>query len=210
MTPLAKYIILSTRHGRMPVVFGAAMQHADAARSMAPFGETVGAGFVSLANGKITASGVSEGLFMGATASDQVLLEALLQGGEADKPALPAKDVIPPTVAIVPPADVKGGWISQFTVTYSDPSGIDPFTPGVNDLVVRGPGGKVYAAALAGLQKHPDGNITATYAMAAPGGAWDKPDNGLYTVALQANQVADKAGNFALERVLGTFRVEAK
>ena len=36
---------------------------------------------------------------------------------------------------------------------------------------------------------------TATYTVAAPGGTWDAADNGSYTVALDANEVFDVAGN---------------
>jgi hypothetical protein len=48
---------------------------------------------------------------------------------------------------------------------------------------------------------------TATYQISAPGRAWDNADNGIYTVALQANQVGDTAGNPVAAGALGTFSV---
>lgn len=41
-----------------------------------------------------------------------------------------------------------------------------------------------------------------------PGGSWDVSDNGAYTLALVAGQVAATAGNAAAAATLGTFRVD--
>ncbi len=48
---------------------------------------------------------------------------------------------------------------------------------------------------------------TATYQISAPGGTWDAADNGDYTVAIAADQVADTVGNSMAAGTLGSFRV---
>jgi len=48
--------------------------------------------------------------------------------------------------------------------------------------------------------------IQAKYRIAAPGGTgWSASFNGTYQVRLQSKQIADKLGNFATARVLGTI-----
>jgi hypothetical protein len=43
--------------------------------------------------------------------------------------------------------------------------------------------------------------------MTAPGGAWDTLDNGTYTIAVEANQAFDTAGNPVGATSLGSFLV---
>ncbi len=71
-----------------------------------------------------------------------------------------------------------------------------------------GPGGFSQLATLVGVDPATDGTPrTATYQITPPGGAWDSADGGTYTVALEANQVRDTAGNAAAATTLGTFTV---
>src|SRR5262249_53807144 len=50
--------------------------------------------------------------------------------------------------------------------------------------------------------------VIASYSIAAPGGDWDASDGGQYVFALQANEVADAAGNMATASTLGHFAAE--
>src|SRR5205823_5885352 len=48
----------------------------------------------------------------------------------------------------------------------------------------------------------------ATYTFTPPGGSWDGPDSGTYTVSIAANQVFDTDGpNAVAAGTLGTFAV---
>src|SRR5262249_34003873 len=47
----------------------------------------------------------------------------------------------------------------------------------------------------------------ATYSITPPGGSWDQPDNGLYSVVMQPNQVSDTSSNFITTDLIGQFTV---
>ena len=51
---------------------------------------------------------------------------------------------------------------------------------------------------------------TATYQITAPGGAWDTADSGTYTIAVEANQIFDNAGNSVDATSVGSFLVSLK
>ena len=96
----------------------------------------------------------------------------------------------------------------SFTVVFSD--NLILFTPSLDasDIRVTGPGGFDQLAALVDATPSTNGTPrTATYQISAPGGSWDADDNGTYTLALEANQVRDIAGNFVAANTLGTFNV---
>ncbi len=78
-----------------------------------------------------------------------------------------------------------------FTVQYTDGggAGLDPATLGTDDVVVTGPAGALVVAG------HSVANGTVTYTAAAPGGAWDAPELGDYTIAIAGGAVRDRAGN---------------
>jgi uncharacterized repeat protein (TIGR01451 family) len=100
------------------------------------------------------------------------------------------------------------GATHSFTIVFSDNLAIDIASLDGNDIQVTGPGGFNQLAAL--ISANPAGNgtpRTATYSITAPGGSWDSADNGTYTLALEANQVRDTAGNPAAGQVLGRFSV---
>jgi hypothetical protein len=101
-----------------------------------------------------------------------------------------------------------GGTTYQFTVDFSDNLAIDSTRLDGSDIRVTGPGGFNQLATLVGVA--PSGNgtpRTATCQITAPGGAWDTLDNGIYTIAVEANQVFDTAGNPASATSLGSFLV---
>lgn len=116
----------------------------------------------------------------------------------------------PPGAALTAP-DVAafGGTTHSFTVTYTDDAAVAVASIGPEDVTVTGPGGAVLPvvgppAADSTTSASP---LAVTYTVAAPGGAWDPSDAGAYTVALNADQVADALGNAAAPATLGTFKV---
>lgn len=103
---------------------------------------------------------------------------------------------------------VAGSSEYTFSVTYSDDSAIDLSTIDSTDVRVTGPNGFDAIATLVNSSTSSDAaTITATYIIAAPGGSWDGPDNGTYTVRMEPNQVSDRDGNFVAAVPLGLFSV---
>ena len=101
--------------------------------------------------------------------------------------------------------DVTAGWgYHWFKVTYADDVAVDGASINGTDVSVTGPNGYAQTGVLSSLQKD-GGTATATYRVAAPGGAWDAADNGTYTVSMRANEVRDKAGAYVAAGTLGTF-----
>jgi hypothetical protein len=77
-----------------------------------------------------------------------------------------------------------------------------------SDVRVTGPAGFSQLATLVSVNPATDGTPrTVTYQITPRGGAWDSADGGSYTVALEANQVHDTAGNPVAAAALGTFQV---
>jgi hypothetical protein len=101
-----------------------------------------------------------------------------------------------------------GGTTHSFTLVFSDNLAIDAASFDNTDIRVTGPGGFSQLATLVGYSPRGNGTPrTATYQIGAPGGTWDRTDNGTYNLALEASQVRDTAGNAAAARPLGTFVV---
>ena len=86
----------------------------------------------------------------------------------------------------------------SFDVAYADAAGLDTASFDSDDIRVLGPDGFDVAASLVGTSDN-----TATYSIDLSGGA----ALGSYSIALQAQQVADINGNFASAAVLGDFSV---
>jgi hypothetical protein len=120
--------------------------------------------------------------------------------------ALPPDTVAPSEAATSLPAVTPGATYYYFKVTYSDDRALDLLSIDGSDVVVTGPNGFSQIAFVANLPA--DGDPTqrgATYRITAPGGKWDAADAGTYTVALQANQVRDLAGNYCPSATVGSF-----
>jgi hypothetical protein len=119
-------------------------------------------------------------------------------------------DLSPPTAAANAPSigDESVGLTSySFTVTFSDNSAIDATTLGNNDLTVTDPNGYQHLVTLVSTNGS-GGLVTATYAVAAPGGGWSSAADGSYLIGVRPNQVADTFGNFLSSGPLATFYVE--
>ncbi len=114
-----------------------------------------------------------------------------------------------PTAALTA-ADVTPASDSSytFTVTYSDNLALLVSQLDDNDIRVTGPNGFDQPATFVSVDATDNGTPrTATYQISAPGGTWDAADNGDYTVAIAADQVADTVGNSMAAGTLGSFRV---
>ena len=115
-------------------------------------------------------------------------------------------DTAPPLVSYGGQSPTAGASTMDFTVTYTDTlSGLNASTFDGSDITVTGNG---YTANASFVSATPSGNgspRTVTYRITAPGGAWNLSDNGTYTVAQNANQVKDVAGNARAAGTIGTF-----
>ncbi|MCT7956022.1 DUF4347 domain-containing protein [Laspinema palackyanum] len=113
----------------------------------------------------------------------------------------------PTATATVNNITTAGGTSTQFTVTYSDQTGLDLSSLGNSNLRVTGAGGFNQLATF--VNSTVSGNITkATYTIAPPGGSWDKADNGSYAIALEPSGVKDPANNLIAATTLGSFTVD--
>ena len=116
---------------------------------------------------------------------------------------------------ISPMAALKAANVSKtsskayaFTVTYTDNIAVKVSTIGSQNILVTGPGGFSQQAKLQSVNsKTNKGVVKATYQITPPGGSWNAAANGVYTIALEANQVADAVGNVMAAQTLGTFSV---
>jgi hypothetical protein len=115
---------------------------------------------------------------------------------------------VPTAGSLVTPAVAQGGTTYNFTLVLNDNLAIDIGSLDGSDVRVTGPAGFSQLATLVSVNPATDGTPrTVTYQITPPGGAWDAADGGTYTVALQANQVRDTAGNAVAAATLGTFQV---
>jgi uncharacterized delta-60 repeat protein len=115
-----------------------------------------------------------------------------------------------PTATLQPVGAVTAGSVSHtFTITYADADGaVDVSTIGPADVTVVRAGGTQLSVTAALPDVNANGTPrSVTYTVQGPGGSWNAADNGTYTIALAANQVADADGVFAAAGSLGTFTV---
>ena len=112
----------------------------------------------------------------------------------------------PPTATPILTDVTAPGTHHWFKVAYTDDTAVQYQTIGSGDVLVTGPGGYSQQGVLSNLT-FSSGTWTATYRIPAPGGSWDAPDNGTYTVSMRPNEVSDTAGAFVQAGVLGTFAV---
>ncbi|MCT7960571.1 DUF4347 domain-containing protein [Laspinema sp. D1] len=113
----------------------------------------------------------------------------------------------PTATATVNDITTAGGTSTQFTVTYSDGTAIDRSSLGNSNLRVTGAGGFSQLATLINYTGS-ETITTATYAIAPPGGSWDKADNGTYAIAVEPSGVKDTANNLVAATTLGSFTVD--
>lgn len=117
---------------------------------------------------------------------------------------------LPQAALKAPDVTTAGATSYTFTVTYSDDVAIKAASVVGNNAAVRvtGPSGFDAPASYVSIDNNTDGTPrTVTYSVTPPGGSWDGPDPGLYTVSVVGNQVSDTASNFIPNATIGTFGV---
>ncbi len=93
-----------------------------------------------------------------------------------------------------------------FTVTYSDPAGINVSTLGHNELQVTGPNSYSKFATLVGETPPTNSTqVTATYTIPAPGGSWTTSSGGTYSITSVGAVVQDTYGNAMPAGLLASF-----
>ena len=98
----------------------------------------------------------------------------------------------------------------RFRVEYESTSGVDAASLGDDDLLVTGPNGYNQFAELVSAKRGRRGTVvTGTYQAPAPGGRFDRGDNGLYSVLLRGGAVRDLAGVTSTGGLLDQFLVSA-
>ncbi len=127
--------------------------------------------------------------------------------GNQTGPVYTIDKAAPQANTLVAASLTSGGTTHSFTVAFSDNQALDVSSLDGGDIRVTGPGGFSQLATFVSVTPASGTSRTATYRISAPGGAWDSADNGVYTVALQASQVRDAAGNPVAAKTLGTFSV---
>ncbi len=122
--------------------------------------------------------------------------------------AIPVPDTVPPS-ATIQAADVTspGGKSETLTVTYNDNVGIQSASISAANITVTGPSGAALPITLANVSGSGQ-SVVATYAAAAPGGAWSASANGTYTVTVLAGSVTDTSNN-PVAATSTTFNVSA-
>ncbi len=125
-----------------------------------------------------------------------------------------AADFTPPTATAQAPdltdtTATPGSY--QFSVTYSDASGIDASSLNSNELLVTSPAGYSSYATLvgttAGTAANGQPSLVATYTIPAPNGVWTSDANGAYTISLAAGAINDRLGNSVAYGPIATFNV---
>ncbi|WP_088889400.1 hypothetical protein [Leptolyngbya ohadii] len=116
-------------------------------------------------------------------------------------------DTIAPTAILdARNASTVGGTTYNFTVTYSDDTAADLIKVANSNVFVTGPNDFRGQANRLAVNSNSNGtSYTVTYEMVAPGGTWTSLDNGIYSIALEANQVKNLNNSAATTHTLGTF-----
>ncbi len=99
------------------------------------------------------------------------------------------------------------GTETQIIVRYIDNRAINVRTIDHKDFVITGPNGFRKTAKVLRINGNSD-DVRVLYSFGAPGGHWNRADEGLYIIRLQERQIKDVVGNFAPPEELGRFRVQ--
>jgi len=102
---------------------------------------------------------------------------------------------------------VNGATTMKFPVTYTDNLLVSCGYIDSGDILVTGPKGFSQLASVVSAQGRDVKSLTVVYRVPAPGGTWDKADNGTYSFWLQGNQISDRQGNAAARKQLGSQKV---
>jgi hypothetical protein len=111
----------------------------------------------------------------------------------------------PPTSQITGVSVVAGGADMRVTVRYTDNAAIKLASLDSGDVELRRAGGSVTSATLVSRTLNSTTTATGVYRFAAPGGAWDSSDNGVYSVWVRPLQVEDMDGSYAPTQMLRAY-----
>ncbi|MBX7105148.1 MAG: hypothetical protein K1X57_13790, partial [Gemmataceae bacterium] len=132
--------------------------------------------------------------------------------GKVDIGAVEVDPNIPSAVLTspLPQVTTSGQTPYVISVTFADNVAMNAATIFNNNNVIRvtGPNGFNSLATFVSIDNNTNGSPrVATYSINAPGGSWDVSENGIYSVTIEPNQVADTSGNFVEAHKLGQFQV---
>lgn len=137
----------------------------------------------------------------------RVTVTAVAPAPEPDRPIGPGSPLAPQFVGR---DTITRGKSVRFRVMYESASGIDLSSLGDDDLLVTGPNGYNLFAELVSSKRSRRGTVaTGTYQVPAPGGKFDRGDNGLYSILLRAGAVSDLGGVTTADGLLDQFLVSA-
>jgi Ca2+-binding RTX toxin-like protein len=164
---------------------------------------------------QVTLNGSGEGILnITVPATNPIYLAATIDSpagpGRVSSALVVAKDSSAPVDTTAPAAsgganDLTSGAASHVaTITYSDSSGVDGSTIGVDDITVSGTTPITVTAVTQTAGS--DGSIVASYTLSSSGG-FTAADNGSYTIALTQGAVSDTKGNLIAAQALDTFAV---
>ena len=148
-----------------------------------------------------TGAAISKLSWSSASQAKQIIPQSQLYGPNL---TLPSANLLPTNSTVT-----NGSSNYQFSVVYSDNTGIDQSTIDNQDILVSGPDKFSQFAKLVNISRNPDSRIlTATYSILAPGGIWNANIVGNFEITLQGNQVSDIDNNFIDSSTLGSFQVD--
>jgi parallel beta-helix repeat protein len=131
-----------------------------------------------------------------------------VQGSAADVGAFEKPVNAPSASGSFANVTTPGATSYTFTVTYSDATAINVGTLDNNDIRVTGPNTFNQLATFISVDNNTNGTPrTATYRITPPGGSWDSPDSGTYTVSVEPNQVANTNAVTVPAAAIGIFTV---
>ena len=137
----------------------------------------------------------------------RVTVTAVAPPPEPERPIGPASALSPEYVGR---DTVTKGRLNKFRVEYESTSGIDITSLGDDDLLVTGPNGfNLFADFLNARRSRRGTVVTGTYQIPAPGGRYDRGDNGLYSILIQAGAVRDLAGVTSTAGLVDQFLVSS-
>ena len=97
----------------------------------------------------------------------------------------------------------------RFRINWRDDEGMDLSSLDNGDVKAVAPDGSTRRVYFLGTYPTADSrNFVGNFKIAAPGGAWDAADNGVWTIRVLSNHVRDTGGNVMRGRTLATFRVD--
>ena len=118
-------------------------------------------------------------------------------------------DTTPPTATLTSDPTIKAKTTAPyaFTITYSDNVAVNAATIPPATVTVTGPNGFSEQATLTSTNLSNGATVVASYTIPAPSGGFTHDLNGVYTVSVSPNSVADTSGNLLAGGPVGMFAI---